>query len=95
MGSPVRLAGRDRRVRHTTAPTVTEAVAALRADGARRVAVAQWILAPGLLPDRIVRDTAAACAPVAAPLGADPGVARAVLDRYTDTACYVRARAVG
>jgi sirohydrochlorin ferrochelatase len=79
----------------TTAPTVTEAVDALRADGARRVAVAQWILAPGLLPDRIVRDAAAACAPVAAPLGADPDVARAVLDRYTDTACYVRARAVG
>jgi sirohydrochlorin ferrochelatase len=66
----------------TTTPTVTDAVAALRADGAQRVAVAQWILAPGLLPDRIVRDAEAADAPVAAPLGADPDVARAVLTRY-------------
>jgi sirohydrochlorin ferrochelatase len=66
----------------TTTPTVTDAVAALRADGAQRVAVAQWILAPGLLPDRIVRDAEAAGAPVAAPLGADPDVARAVLTRY-------------
>jgi sirohydrochlorin ferrochelatase len=80
----------------TTAPTVTEAVEALRADGARRVAVAQWILAPGLLPDRIVRDATAAGAPVAAPLGADPGVARAVLDRYTATAAdTARRRAAG
>jgi sirohydrochlorin ferrochelatase len=66
----------------TVAPTVPDAVAALRADGARRVAVAQWILAPGLLPDRIVRDARAAGAPVAAALGADPDVARAVLARY-------------
>jgi sirohydrochlorin ferrochelatase len=64
------------------APTVTDAVAALRAGGARRVAVAQWILAPGLLPDRIVRDAEAAHAPVAEPLGADPDVARTVLARY-------------
>jgi sirohydrochlorin ferrochelatase len=70
----------------TTAPTVSDAVAALRAGGARRVAVAQWILAPGLLPDRIIRDATAAGAPVATALGADPGVVRAVLDRYSDTA---------
>ncbi|WP_219415854.1 sirohydrochlorin chelatase [Pseudonocardia nigra] len=66
----------------TTTPTVADAVTALRADGAQRVAVAQWILAPGLLPDRIVRDATAAGAPVAAPLGPDPAVARAVLDRF-------------
>jgi sirohydrochlorin ferrochelatase len=70
----------------TTAPTVAEAVADLRAGGAQRVAVAQWILAPGLLPDRIVRDATAAGAPVADALAADPGVVRAVLDRYDDTA---------
>jgi sirohydrochlorin ferrochelatase len=69
----------------TTTPTVTEAVEGLRAGGSRRVAVAQWILAPGLLPDRIARDATDAGAPVAAPLGADPDVARAVLDRYADT----------
>src|SRR5918999_902570 len=66
----------------TTAPTVTDAVASLRAGGAQRVAVAQWILAPGLLPDRIVRDATAAGAPVAAALGADPDIAHAVLARY-------------
>jgi sirohydrochlorin ferrochelatase len=66
----------------TTTPTVSDAVAALRAGGAQRVAVAQWILAPGLLPDRIVRDATAAGAAVAAALGPDPDVARAVLARY-------------
>jgi sirohydrochlorin ferrochelatase len=65
-----------------TTPTVTDAVATLRARGARRVAVAQWVLAPGLLPDRIVRDAIAAGAHVADPLGPDPAVAEAVLDRY-------------
>jgi sirohydrochlorin ferrochelatase len=70
----------------TTTPTVTDAVDALRAGGAQRVAVAQWILAPGLLPDRIVRDATAAGVPVADALGADPEVARAVLDRYAASA---------
>ena len=66
----------------TTAPSVSQAVADLRACGARRVAVAQWILAPGLLPDRIIRDATAAGASVTAALGADPDVARAILARY-------------
>jgi sirohydrochlorin ferrochelatase len=68
------------------APTVPAAVAALRAGGARRVAVAQWILAPGLLPDRIVREARAAGAAVSAPLGADTGVASLVVDRYAAAA---------
>jgi sirohydrochlorin ferrochelatase len=66
----------------TTTPTVSEAVAALRARGAERVVVGQWILAPGLLPDRIIRDATAAGAPVAAALGPDPDVAHAILARY-------------
>jgi sirohydrochlorin ferrochelatase len=66
----------------TTTPTVPDAVGALRASGARRVAVAQWILAPGLLPDRIIHDATVAGAHVAAELGADPDVAHAVLARY-------------
>lgn len=65
-------------------PSVAEAVAALRARGAARVAVAQWILAPGLLPDRIAAAGRAGGAEVAAPMGADPGVAALVADRYTD-----------
>ncbi len=68
------------------APTGPAAVAALRAGGARRVAVAQWILAPGLLPDRIAREARAAGATVSAPLGADPGVADLVVDRFTAVA---------
>nr|WP_300009087.1 sirohydrochlorin chelatase [Pseudonocardia sp.] len=63
-------------------PTVTDAVARLRAAGAQRVAVAPWILAPGLLPDRIARDAHAAGALVADPLGPHPDVAATVLGRY-------------
>src|SRR5262249_49165829 len=35
-------------------PGVAEAVAALRADGARRIAVGSYFLAPGLLHDRVI-----------------------------------------
>jgi len=66
----------------TTTPGVPDAVDALRARGAERVVVGQWILAPGLLPDRIVRDATTADAAVAEALGSDPDVARAVLARY-------------
>lgn len=68
-------------------PGVPEAVAALRARGARRFAVASWFLAPGLLPDRVrtLAAQAAPGAPVAEPLGADPRVADVVVRRYADT----------
>ena len=66
----------------TTAPTVADAIAALRAGGARRVAVAPWLIAPGLLPDRIDRAAAEHGAVVAAPLGPHPLVAATVLERY-------------
>jgi sirohydrochlorin ferrochelatase len=65
-------------------PTVPGAIAQLRSRGARRIAVAQWILAPGLLPDKIAR-TARETDPdvaVAAPLAAHPAVAELVADRY-------------
>jgi sirohydrochlorin ferrochelatase len=67
-----------------TSPTVGAALAELVASGARRVAVASWFLAPGLLPER-VRAAALAAHPgvvVADPLGADPAVADVVLARY-------------
>jgi sirohydrochlorin ferrochelatase len=72
----------------TTEPTVPQAIAALRAQGARRVAVAQWILAPGLLPDAIARDAHAAGPDVllAGPLAAHPAVAALVADRYAAAA---------
>jgi len=66
------------------APSVPEAIASLRARGARRIAVAPWFLAPGRLLDRVT-SAARATDPdvlVAEPLGADPEVAQLVLERY-------------
>lgn len=67
-----------------TQPDVPAAVARLRAHGARRLAVAGWFLAPGLLPDRIARLAREAdpSVVIAGPLGPDPRVARLVLERY-------------
>ncbi|MFC7183282.1 sirohydrochlorin chelatase [Kitasatospora paranensis] len=73
-------------------PRVPEAVAALRAAGARRVAVSPYLLAPGLLPDRIA--AAAGSADLLAPvLGAAPEIAALVLERYEATRDAVRAAA--
>lgn len=63
-------------------PSVAEAVAALRAAGARRVAVAAYFLAPGRLFDRAVRQAESSGAVVvAAPLGAVPEIVQLVLLR--------------
>jgi len=68
------------------APTPEQAVAGLLRDGARRVAVATYLLAPGRFADQ-VRDgsLAAGAAVVSAPLGAAPEVADVLLDRYLET----------
>lgn len=82
----------------TAAPAVPEAVARLRAGGARRVAIAHWFLAPGLLPDRVAAAARAADPGVllAAPLGAAPAVAAIVVDRYLAAAAPAGlARAAG
>ena len=65
-------------------PTVPDAIATLQAAGARRIAVASWFLAPGLLPDKVSRLAVVAHPPalLAAPLGADDGVATLIADRY-------------
>ncbi len=64
-------------------PRVGEAVEALRAAGAARVAVASWFLAPGLLYDRARADALAAGADVVAgALGPAPEVTGLVLARY-------------
>lgn len=65
-------------------PDVPAAIAALRARGARRIALGSWFLAPGLLPDRVIA-AARAVEPdalIAAPLGAAPEVAEVILARY-------------
>ncbi|WP_037581643.1 sirohydrochlorin chelatase [Phaeacidiphilus oryzae] len=69
-------------------PRVPDAIAALRAAGATRIAVAPYLLAPGLLPDRIAAATtdAPGAATLAAPLGPAPELARLLLTRYTGCA---------
>ncbi len=63
----------------TGVPGVAPLVAGLRAAGAARVAVASWLLAPGLFHRRL---TEVGADVVAAPLGAHPGV----IDRLTQLA---------
>ncbi|GAB2709446.1 sirohydrochlorin chelatase [Kitasatospora kifunensis] len=73
-------------------PRVPQDVAALRAQGLRRTAVAPYLLAPGLLPDRIAAAAEQAAADVLAPvLGAAPEVARLLLQRYTEARADLRA----
>jgi sirohydrochlorin ferrochelatase len=50
-----------------------------------RVAVASWLLAPGVF-HRVVANTGAAI--VSEPLGAHPRVADLIIRRYTETRCY-------
>ena len=63
-----------------------EAVRRLRRRGARRVVIAPWFLAPGLLPDRVRAYAQDAGIPMALPLGAHELVAATVLDRFDQTA---------
>ncbi|QNG18404.1 sirohydrochlorin chelatase [Rhodococcus triatomae] len=64
-------------------PTIEQAVADLRARGCRRLVVAPWFLAPGLLTDRLARAVAGVDdVTFAAPIGAHPRLAEVVLDRY-------------
>jgi sirohydrochlorin ferrochelatase len=60
-------------------------VAKLRREGARRVAVASYFLAPGFLPDR-VRAAAHGADVVTDVLGDAPEVAKLVLCRYAEVA---------
>lgn len=60
-------------------PSVEDAVASLQAQGAPRVAVATYLLFPGLFADQLA---AAGADVTSAPLGDAPEVARLVLDRY-------------
>lgn len=62
-------------------PSVPDAVAALRARGARRIAVASWFIAPGRLPDKVAA-LAGPSAVVAEPLGPAPELASLVISRY-------------
>ncbi|MFE4954583.1 sirohydrochlorin chelatase [Streptomyces sp. NPDC056653] len=75
-------------------PRTEDAVRALRTEGARRVAVAPYIIAPGRLPDRIAAGARGAGADVLADvLGPSPELARLLLRRY-DEACVPRVAAL-
>ncbi|MCE7082286.1 sirohydrochlorin chelatase [Streptomyces sp. ST2-7A] len=79
-------------------PTTADAVRALRAEGVRRVAVAPYVIAPGRLPDRILRGAEEAGADVVAQvLGDAPELARLMLRRYdaAGTGRVPRARRMG
>ncbi|KJY43165.1 cobalamin (vitamin B12) biosynthesis CbiX protein [Streptomyces sp. NRRL B-1568] len=71
-----------------SSPSTREAVAALRADGVRQVAVAPYVLAPGRLPDRIAAGAAGAegADVLGDVLGAAPEVVTLVLRRYDEAA---------
>ncbi|HEX9520267.1 MAG TPA: CbiX/SirB N-terminal domain-containing protein [Streptosporangiaceae bacterium] len=72
-------------------PTVSEAVAGLRARTGRPVAVATYLLAPGQFHDRLAQSGADW---VTAPLGDHPAIAALVIDRYrTNRAPAARAAA--
>ncbi len=62
-------------------PSVEDAVAALRSRGAPRVAVASYLLSPGLFADRLAASGADV---VGGPLGPAPEVADVVLARYDE-----------
>lgn len=62
-------------------PTVAEAVLELRAQGAEHVAVASYLLAPGLFTDRLASCGAEV---VTAPLSPHPALADIVLRRYDE-----------
>ncbi|OEV04400.1 sirohydrochlorin chelatase [Streptomyces oceani] len=68
-----------------TGPGTAEAVRRLRAEGAERVAVAPYVIAPGRLPERIVEGAGEAGADVLAPvLGAAEELVRVLLLRYDE-----------
>jgi sirohydrochlorin ferrochelatase len=64
-------------------PTVTEAIAEARRESADgRLCIANYLLAPGYLDDRLTAIAEEAEVPVTSPLGADPVLAALALRRY-------------
>jgi len=75
-------------------PSPATAVAGLLRDGAPRVLVATYLLAPGLFADRIRQAALAAGAAAVSPaLGACAEVADVLLDRFTETGSQRRTAA--
>ena len=64
------------------APTVAETADRLRAHGARRLVIAPWFLAHGVITDRVATYAATHGISMAEPLGSHNLVAATVLDRF-------------
>lgn len=64
--------------------SVTRAADQLRRRGARRLVIAPWFLAPGLITDGVSKSARDNGIPMAEPLGAHRLVAETVLDRYDE-----------
>ena len=73
--------------------SLAEGVGRLRRQGAHRVVIAPWFLAPGRLPDRVRAFADGAGIEMAAPLGAHRLVAETVLERF-DQARKARAERI-
>jgi sirohydrochlorin ferrochelatase len=77
-------------------PSPAEAVRALRAAGAPRVAVASYFLAPGYFADKVREASLAAGAAAVSPaLGAAPELAEIICRRYAETITVSDQEAVG
>ena len=63
-------------------PSVADGIAALRAHGARHIAIAPWFIAPGRITDRVAAIADSHGVVMAEPLGAHPLLAATVLDRF-------------
>ena len=72
------------RVAHATNPelSVSDGIAELRRQGARRIVLAPWFIAHGRITDRVAATAAAEGVTMAEPLGAHPLLAATVLDRF-------------
>jgi sirohydrochlorin ferrochelatase len=64
------------------APTLAEAAELLGRQGASRLVIAPWFIAPGRITDRVAAFAERTGILMAAPLGAHPLVAATVLDRF-------------
>ncbi|MCW2560013.1 MAG: cobalamin, partial [Mycobacterium sp.] len=66
-------------------PTIADTAERLRDRGARRLVVAPWFIAPGVITDRVAGSAAALGISMTAPLGAHNLVAATLLDRFDET----------
>ncbi len=82
LGAGTQWAGTTAAFATGNGPSPADAADRLRRNGARRVVIAPWFLAPGKLTDRVAKHAAAEGISMSAPLGGHRLVAETVLDRF-------------